>query len=223
MSARVVAIDGAAGSGKSTLARGLAHALGMAYVNTGLMYRALTRAAIVAGIDDDDVPGLTTATRTLTFDLDDGDPPELTVGGVRPGAELETAEVEAHVSRIAAHPEVRALMHAEQRRLGEAGVVMEGRDIGSVVFPDAPVTIYLLADPVVRAARRALERPADGSEPDGGRVEHALHERDRRDMEVNAFEAPPGGTVIDTTDLDVEGTVETALRLIRAEAPELLG
>jgi CMP/dCMP kinase len=220
MSGRVVAIDGAAGSGKSTLARGLARALGVAYVNTGLMYRALTRAAIDAGVDEDDARGLVDVMRTLAFALDAGDPPELTVDGRRPGEELESADVEAHVSRVAAHPELRALMHEEQRRLGERGVVMEGRDIGSVVYPEAPVKIYLVANPGVRAARRALERRNGGADP---HVEHALHERDRRDMEVNAFVPPEGGVVIDTTELDVEGTVEAALTLIRARAPELLG
>ena len=223
MSVRVVTIDGAAGSGKSTLARGLARALGVGYVNTGLMYRALTRAAIDAGVDQEDAGGLADVMRTLTFDLGPGDPPELTVDGRRPGDELESADVEAHVSRVAAHPEVRALMHTEQRRLGERGVVMEGRDIGSVVFPEAPVKIYLVADPGVRAARRALERRSGGPDAADAHVEHALHERDRRDMEVNAFVPPAGGVVIDTTELDVEGTVEAALTLIRAEAPELLG
>ena len=226
MSVRVVAIDGAAGSGKSTLARGLARALGVPYVNTGLMYRALTRAAIEGEVDATDVTALVEVMRSLEFDLDRGDPPELTVGGARPGEELQNAEIEAHVSQVAAHPEVRALMHAEQRRLGERGVVMEGRDIGSVVFPDAPVKIYLVADPAVRAHRRVLERRerAPGGEEDGAGpgVERALHQRDERDMEVNAFEAPRGGVVLDTTELDVEGTVQAALTLIRAEAPELL-
>ena len=146
----------------------------------------------------------------------EGDPPELSIGGSRPGPELEGSDVEAHVSRVAGHPEVRALMRDEQRRLGRDGAVMEGRDIGSVVFPEAPVKIYLVADADVRARRRALERADDAA------VGRALLDRDERDMKVNVFEAPEGGVVIDTTDLDVEGTVEAALRLIRERAPELL-
>jgi cytidylate kinase len=213
---RVVAIDGAAGSGKSTLARGLARALALPYVNTGLMYRALTLAALERHVETADGPGLAKLMLSLGFALDPGDPPELSIEGARPRPELEGPEVEAHVSRVASHPEVRALMRDEQRRLGREGAVMEGRDIGSVVFPEAPVKIYLIADAGVRARRRAIER-ADGSQSG-----HALHERDERDMKVNAFEPSPGGVVIDTTGLDVEGTVEAALRLIRQQAPELL-
>jgi CMP/dCMP kinase len=212
----IVAIDGAAGSGKSTLGRGLARALRLPYLNTGLMYRGLTHAALQRGVDPGEGPALAELTRTLVFALDRGDPPELSIDGAPPGPELEAPAVEAHVSRVAAHPEVRAEMRDEQRRLGRRGAVMEGRDIGSVVFPDAPVKIYLVADAGVRADRRARER-IEGSD-----AAQSLLERDERDMKVNVFEAPPGGVVIDTTDLDVDGTVEAALRLIRERAPELL-
>ena len=107
-------------------------------------------------------------------------------------------------------------MRDEQRRLGAMGAVIEGRDIGSVVFPEAPIKIYLVADAGVRARRRALEHV------EGSSAAQALLDRDERDMKVNVFEAPPGGVVIDTTDLDVAGTVEAALRLIRERAPELV-
>jgi CMP/dCMP kinase len=213
---RVVAIDGAAGSGKSTLARGLARALALPYLNTGLMYRALTLRSIEGGVDPGDEAALASLMQALSFALDAGSPPELSLDGARPGAELEGPQVEAHVSLVSSHPQVRALMRDEQRRLGRDGAVMEGRDIGSVVFPDAPMKIYLVADPEVRGRRRALERA------DGRHVASALRERDERDMKVNVFEPPAGGVVIDTTDLDVEGTVEAALRLIRERAPELL-
>ena len=215
-SVRVVAIDGAAGSGKSTLARGLARALGLPYLNTGLMYRALTHAAIERKVSPGDGEALADLMRTLDFAMDRGDPPELTVDGARPGPELQAAAVETHVSRAASHPGVRTLMRDEQRRLGAMGAVIEGRDIGSVVFPEAPIKIYLVADAGVRARRRALEHV------EGSRAAQALLDRDERDMKVNVFEAPPGGVVIDTTDLDVAGTVEAALRLIRERAPELV-
>lgn len=213
---RVVAIDGAAGSGKSTLARGLARALGLTYLNTGLMYRALTHAAIERKVSPGDGEALADLMRTLDFAMDRGDPPELTVDGVRPGPDLQAADVEAHVSHVASHPEVRTLMRDEQRRLAGSGAVIEGRDIGSVVFPDAPIKIYLVADAGVRAQRRALEHV------EGSSAAQALLDRDERDMKVNVFEAPPGGVVIDTTDLDVAGTVEAAMRLIRERAPELV-
>ena len=213
---RIVAIDGAAGSGKSTLARGLARALGLPYLNTGLMYRALTLEARTRDVDTEDGEALVALMRTIVFALDAGDPPELSIGGFPAGPGLEGPDVEAHVSRVAAHPQVRAMMRDEQRRLGRDGAVMEGRDIGSVVFPEAPVKIYLVADANVRARRRALERADDAT------VGRALLDRDERDMKVNVFEAPEGGVVIDTTELDVEGTVEAALRLIRERAPELV-
>jgi cytidylate kinase len=216
----VVTIDGAAGSGKSTLARGLAVALKIAYVNTGLMYRALTLEALEGGIDPDDGTALAKLTASLTFALTDADPPELSIEGSPPSPELRGAAVEAQVSLVASHPEVRALMRAEQRRLGEGGAVMEGRDIGSVVFADAPVKLYLVADPSERE-RRAHDR-ADAEADHGARVAHALHDRDRRDMRVNPFEPADGATVIDTTDLDIAQTLEAALAVVRARAPELI-
>lgn len=217
---RVVTIDGAAGSGKSTLARGLAVALEIAYVNTGLMYRALTLEALERGIDPDDGPALAKLTASLTFALTDADPPELSIEGSPPRPELRGAAVEAQVSHVASHPEVRALMRAEQRRLGEGGAAMEGRDIGSAVFADAPVKLYLVADPSERE-RRAHDR-ADAEADHGARVAHTLHDRDRRDMRVNPFEPADGATVVDTTDLDVAQTLEAALAIVRARAPELI-
>jgi CMP/dCMP kinase len=216
----VVTIDGAAGSGKSTLARGLAVALRVAYVNTGLMYRALTLEALERGVDPEDGPALAGLTASLTFALTDADPPELSIEGSHPRPELRGAAVEAQVSHVARHPEVRALMRAEQRRLGEGGAVMEGRDIGSVVFADAPVKLYLVADPAERE-RRARER-ADAEADRGTPVADALHDRDRRDMRVNPFEPADGATVIDTTDLDVAQTLDAALAVVRARAPEMI-
>ena len=216
---RVVTIDGAAGSGKSTLARGLAVALRVAYVNTGLMYRALTLEALERGVDPEDGPALAGLTASLTFALTDADPPELSIEGSDARPELRGAAVEAQVSHVARHPEVRALMRAEQRRLGEGGAVMEGRDIGSVVFADAPVKLYLVADPAERE-RRAHERDAEADR--GTPVADALHDRDRRDMRVNPFEPADRATVIDTTDLDVAQTLDAALAVVRARAPELI-
>ena len=217
---RVVTIDGAAGSGKSTLARGLAVALRIAYVNTGLMYRALTLEALERGVDPDDGPALARLTRTLTFSLTDADPPQLSIEGSPPRPELRGPAVEAQVSHVARHPEVRTLMRAEQRRLGDGGAVMEGRDIGSVVFTDAPVKLYLVADPAERE-RRAHAR-ADAEANHGRPVADALHDRDRRDMRVNPFEPADGATVIDTSELDVAQTLEAALTVVRARAPELI-
>ena len=217
MSLRVVAIDGAAGSGKSTLARGLARRLGLPYVNTGIMYRALTLEAIERGIAVDDGEGLAALMSNLRFDLGHGEPPELEVEGSPPRPDLEGPDVEAHVSEVAAHPQVRSLMRAAQRALGIEGGVVEGRDIGSVVFPDAPVKLYLVAHPADRIERRAQERDASAD-----RVGASLETRDRRDARVNPFEPPAGAVVIDTTDLDIDGTLEAALEVVARVAPELI-
>ncbi len=216
MSLRVVAIDGAAGSGKSTLARGLARALGLPYVNTGVMYRALTLEAIERGVPFDDGDALASLMTTLRFSLGDGEPAELEVEGSPPSLDLEGTAVEAHVSQVAAHPQVRALMRAAQRALGLEGGVVEGRDIATVVFPDAPVKLYLVADPAERIERRARQR--DGA---GDQVGTALERRDERDAKVNPFEPPDDAIVIDTTGLDIEDTLAAALEIVAREAPEL--
>jgi len=215
---RVVAIDGAAGSGKSTLARLLAGMLGLPYVNTGSMYRALTLAARRAEVDVEDADRLAHLMGTLQFTLSpprSGEPRELWIDGAPPSEELESDDVEAHVSAVAKHPEVRALMRAAQRALGEGGSVMEGRDIGSAVFPDAPVKMFLVAEPQERAGRRVEERGA-------AEVAGALLERDRRDARVNPFVPAEDAVLIDTSDLDVDGTLRAALAVVAERAPELL-
>jgi cytidylate kinase len=210
MTARVVAIDGAAGSGKSTLARALARELGLAYVNTGLMYRALTAAALRMDVDLDDGDALANLISRLSFTLTDGPTPELEVEGWSESA-LTVATVEGQVSRVARHPQVRELMRALQRGLGERwGAVMEGRDIGSVVFPDAQVKIFLEADPTAREARRVDERAGSDAE-----VATALHARDARDAAVNPFVPATDAIVIDTTDLDPARTLARALAIVR--------
>jgi cytidylate kinase len=220
---RVVAIDGAAGSGKSTLARLLAEPLGLPYVNTGAMYRALTLAARRGEVDVEDEEALVRLMDTLDFTLspvgrparDQQDPRELWIDGAPPSDELESADVESNVSAIAKHSAVRAAMRAAQRALGEGGAVMEGRDIGTAVFPDAPVKVFLIAEAHERAGRRVEER---GSEDVAG----ALHERDRRDARVNPFVPADDAVVIDTSDLDVDATVRAVLAIIAQRAPELL-
>lgn len=216
MSLRVVAIDGAAGSGKSTLARGLAAALGLPYINTGVMYRALTLEAIGRGVPFDDGDALAALMSTLRFSLGTGDPAELEVEGSPPSLDLDGPDVEAHVSDVAAHPQVRALMRAVQRALGLDGGVVEGRDIATVVFPDAPLKLYLVADPAERIERRARQRYG-ANEPVGT----ALERRDERDARVNPFRPSDEAIVIDTTGLDIEGTLAAALEIVAREAPEL--
>ena len=213
----VIAIDGAAGSGKSTLARGLAEALGLPYVNTGIMYRALTLAALDAGLDPDDGASLAGLMSRLRFGLSDGDPPEIEVEGSPASPDLESERVEAEVSHVARHPQVRALMREGQRALGMPRAVVEGRDIGTVVFPDAPVKLFLTAEPGTRVARRAEQRGA----ADPVEVEEALHRRDARDARVNPFEPAPDAIVLDTSERTVGDTLDVAIEIVRDRLPEL--
>ncbi len=214
---RVVAIDGAAGSGKSTLARSLARELSLSYVNTGSMYRALAAAALRHGTSPDDERALVELAQGLRFIVRVEPPGELEVEGYAP-EELTSVEVESTVSAVARHPAVRALMRREQRGLGEAhGAVMEGRDIASVVFADAPVKLYLDAPPALRAERRASER---SDEPSW--VAAALDARDARDARTTPHEPAPGATVIETGELDAAQTLDAAIAVVRLAAPELL-
>ena len=206
----VVAIDGPAGSGKSTLARRLALALGVPYVNTGLMYRAVTFEALRRGVDLDDAEALARLTGDLTFDLDlDLGPPELRIEGSPPEPALTSPEVEAAVSRVARHPALRALLRDEQRHLGAGGAVMEGRDIGSVVFSDALLRVVLEARSDRRASRRASEREGAGT----SEVSAAIAARDAQD-ERNVPPVEPD-LWVDSTHLDADQVFELVLAAVR--------
>jgi cytidylate kinase len=205
----VVAIDGPAGSGKSTLAEALAERLGLPYLNTGWMYRALTREALIRGIDVDDVDRLVRLAGELRFDLDRTvRPPTLSVEGKPPREDLSAPEVEARVSAVSSHPRVRDVMRREQRRLGAGGAVLEGRDIGAVVLPDATLKVFLDADPEVRAERRARQLRV---EVDHQEIAEQLSARDRRDALVNPLEPPEDAVVIDTSSLSLEHTLDLVL------------
>jgi CMP/dCMP kinase len=211
----VVAVDGAAGSGKSTLAQGLARELGVAYVNTGSMYRALTAASIRAEVDTDDAEALVDLARGLRFIVTGEEPPGLEVEGYT-AEELTTPEVESRVSVVARHPAVRAVMRDLQRTLGSGGAVMEGRDIATVVFPDAPLKLFLRASERERSDRRARERGSS----DTATVRDAIRERDAKDARTNRLEPAPGAVVLDTSDRSIDETLDAALRLARRIWPE---
>lgn len=205
----VIAIDGPAGSGKSTLSRRLAAALGLSYLNTGLMYRALAARALSRAIAVEDEAALLEALGRMSFGLSGEAPATLVIDGRLPGAELEDASVEEAVSRVARHPGVRTAMRELQRTLGSVGAVVEGRDIGTVVFPDADIKIFLAADEEMRAERRRRDRAgAPGAA-------EALASRDRLDARVNALVPAGDASVIDTGENDAERTFETALALVR--------
>jgi cytidylate kinase len=212
----VIAIDGPAGSGKSTLARALAVELDLPYVHTGSMYRALTAEAIRRGVAPDDEEGLLRLTDRSRFRIAGSIPRALEVEGYAE-EELTAPSVERTVSEVSAHPRVRAWMRDAQRELGARGAVMEGRDIGSIVFPDARIKIYLDAHTTDRSERRAGEREGPAAE-----VASDLAARDRIDAHTNPFSPVAGATVIDTGRLDAAATLRVALELVRDLAPDLL-
>ncbi|MEP6852364.1 MAG: (d)CMP kinase [bacterium] len=217
----VVALDGPSGSGKSTVARALARALGARYLDTGAMYRAATAAVLRAGIDPSDSQAVADVVASAGIDISTNpDHTPVGVDGVDVTAEIRGPEVTAAVSAVSAVPEVRAQMVTRQRKLiGAGGIVVEGRDIASVVWPQAQLKVYLTASDEVRAARRAAEL-SGGSPVDDARAEVVraeLHRRDTLDRTRAASPAvrPDGSVELDTSGLDVAGVVAELLRLVR--------
>jgi cytidylate kinase len=215
----VVAIDGPVGSGKSTVARRVAARLGYVYLDTGAMYRAVGLLATEAGVrlDDEDAVAAIAAGAKLRFD----DDCRLHAGERDVADAIRTLEMGAAASRVSALPAVRRLLVDRQRALGEhADIVMEGRDIGTNVFPDAAVKVYLTARPEVRAARRADELRAKGDAVDDGEVLGALVERDRRDSEraVAPLRRASDAVEIDTSRMSLDEVVDAVVAVVEKEA-----
>jgi len=208
----IIAIDGPAGAGKSTVARLLAKRLGFRYLDTGAMYRALTWLALERGVSLDDADALAGLARTHDVTVD-GDSVE--VAGHEVGASIRTVEIDRVVSSVARHDPVREILRERQRALAaEGNAVMEGRDIGMVVCPDAEVKVFLTADPEERARRRTDERPGLGADA----LATDLRLRDRRD--AKQLEAAPDAERIDTTHLGIEEVVARIEALAAARAAE---
>ena len=206
----IVAIDGPAGAGKSTVARSLAARLGFRYLDTGAMYRALTWLALEEGVDltDGTALGALADEHPVSFDGD-----RVLIRGEDVTEKIRQAEIDRVVSTVARHPEVRAIMRERQRELSELGdAVIEGRDIGTVVCPDADVKVYLVADATERARRRRAERPEIGAEA----LATDLRLRDERD--AAQMQSAPDAETIDTTELDVDEVVDRIESLVEARA-----
>jgi CMP/dCMP kinase len=192
----VIAIDGPAGAGKSTVARAVAEQLRYRYLDTGAMYRAVTLAALRAGVSSDDPAGLAALAGLAATMTDD--------------PELRSPEVEQHVSLVAGHPPVREALHAAQRAyLGRGDVVAEGRDVGGVVWPGAELKVWLDAEPEVRARRRVEELG-------NAAAAAALAERDERDSAQTV--RAPDAVVIDSTELDLDSVIARIVALAREGA-----
>ncbi len=219
-----IAIDGPAASGKTTVARATARRLRVLYLDTGAMYRALAYLALRTGTDVDNGAALArlAAAMPIEVKLDEGAPLGFRV--FAGGAELdETAlqsnEVTAIVSAVAAHAEVRSAMVDAQRRIAEKGsVVMAGRDIGSVVLPGARVKVYLTASLDARIARRRRQLEQAGVNVDAHRLGAELEERDRidRTRAVSPLAPAPGAHIIDSSDVDADGVVEKICAIARS-------
>ena len=215
----VVTIDGPAASGKSTTARTVAKRLGYKYLDTGAMYRAMGLKALKTGVsvkDEGDMAELARGTEIDVKTLASGT--RILLDGVDVTDELRSPEVSAAASAVAALRPVRERMVEIQRAIGEeGGIVAEGRDIGSVVFPDAEVKIYLDADLRTRAMRRKKELNGKGTRVELGRVERDIRSRDKSDSnrQHSPLVVPDGATVVDTTDLTIEEQIEEVLSEVR--------
>lgn len=206
----IVAIDGPAGSGKSTVARGLAARLGFRYLDTGAMYRALTWLALERGVELEDERSLAELAHENPISFE-GD--RVWIGGDDVTEAIRGARIDRVVSTVARHPQVRAIMRDRQRELAEGGdAVIEGRDIGTVVCPDAEVKVFLVADSAERARRRLAERPEIGAEA----LATDLRLRDERD--AAQMQPAPDAETVDTTALSVEDVVDRIERLVEARA-----
>lgn len=224
MPAPVIAVDGPAGSGKSSVCRATADLLGLSYLDTGAMYRAMTWAMLDRGVDVDDAGAVEAAADAVEI-VSGTDPlsPTIHVGSVDVAGPIRSDEVTAAVSAVSAVPAVRKTLVALQRdevtRAVQAGngIVVEGRDITTVVLPDADLKVFITADPAVRAARRArqdVELGKDGVDVE--RTESALRERDAKDSsrQASPLAQADDAVVLDTTDLTLEQVIERMAAMI---------
>ena len=214
----VVAVDGPVGSGKSTVARRVAERLGFVYLDTGAMYRAVGLLASEAGVSLDDEAAVEAVARGVRLRFDgDG---RLYSGERDVSEPIRTLEIGAAASRVSALPGVRSLLVDEQRRLaGSSDIVMEGRDIGTNVFPGAEVKVFLTARPQVRAARRAAELRAKGEDVDDAQVLAALLERDERDSTraVAPLRKAEDAVEVDTSLMTLDEVVDAVVAVARGK------
>ena len=205
----VIAIDGPAGSGKSTVARTVAQRLGLAHLDTGAMYRSVAFASVDRGVDPADLDAVADLARGLTIEVDDN---SVTVDGVDATQAIRTEAITKAVTAVASNPAVREVMVAKQRDWIDKhnGGVLEGRDIGTVVCPDATVKVYLIADPHVRAQRRAAEQ--------NDAVANDMARRDQADSQraVSPLMRADDAAEIDTTHMSIAEVVDVVLGLVPA-------
>jgi CMP/dCMP kinase len=217
-----IAIDGPVAAGKTTVARKTAQRLGVLYLDTGAMYRALASFALRTGTDVDNGAALARLLQIAPMEVDLDESAQLGFRICIGGRELDEAallghEVTAIVSAVSAHAEVRSEMVSAQRRIAQKGpVVMAGRDIGTVVLPDAPVKIYLTASTEARIARRRLQLESAGVDVDAHRLAQEIEERDRLDRTraVSPLAPAPDAHIIDSSDINADGVVDEICAIV---------
>lgn len=215
----IVTLDGPAGSGKSTVARRVARQLGMYFLDTGAMYRAVAAAVLHANLDPADHDAVAALADALHLRFGNEDPPHVKVNGVDLTHRLRDADVTRAVSDIAANTRVRRMLVREQRGIGleKKRLVTEGRDQGSVVFPEAQVKLYLDAAPPIRARRRALQLAEAGKPADEKKILQQILYRDERDRtrRDGPLVCPADAQTLDTTDMTLEQVVEAVVAHVR--------
>ncbi len=210
----VIAIDGPSGAGKGTVARAVAARLGYRHVDTGAMYRAVAWKALHDRVDPQDEPSVAAMGERAVFDLEDG---RVLIDGHDVARAIRTPEIDRAAAIVARHPAVRRVLVARQRRYAERdNVVMEGRDIGTVVFPGADVKVYLDASPDERARRRAADPAHSARGRQLADVATALAERDRSDSTraASPLAVAPDALVNDTTELPIDEVVTRVLGIV---------
>ncbi|MBX3294872.1 MAG: (d)CMP kinase [Acidobacteria bacterium] len=217
----IIAIDGPSGAGKSTLGKMLARELDLLYLDTGAMYRAGALAVLRAGIPLEDEVGVADLIKSSAIELTgNAENQRVSLDGANVTAEIRTLEVAQAASRVSTNSAVRRRMVELQRQMGRKapnGCVLEGRDIGSVVFPNADIKFFLTAEPAARARRRFEEDKAKGRETTYEQTLAEINERDERDVsrDDSPLQIPEGAEVIDTSELDLNEVFEQMLSVIR--------
>ncbi len=216
----IVTIDGPAGTGKTTIARFVAEKLGYAYFDTGAMYRAVTYQVLRKKIDLSQADQLAAFLDQFQFEIQsESKEKRYLVNGHDVTDVIRSSEVTGHVSEVSAHPAVRQMLVRVQREFGEGkDAVFEGRDMGTVVFPNAEVKIFLTARPAVRAERRYLELKEDGAHTNEQEVLNELLERDHFDStrEISPLKQAEDAHLVDTSDLTLEQVIERVIALVSA-------